>query len=142
MGAAPSPALHAPLSTTPAAATTAPTPHDAAATHVVGCNFHGGTPFFPPEQMEDNMPAVPMTRLPRIRAACRLLPLMLGLALPLTACTHGKFWEDFCISCAGEAHADAGAPATDTTGGRKGGPGASAQAAPSQGPAATGTSHM
>lgn len=66
--------------------------------------------FFP-EQMEDNVPAVPMTtRLPRIGAICRLLALIMGLALPLAACSHGRIGEDFCISCAGENHAEAGAP--------------------------------
>ncbi|MBE7728799.1 hypothetical protein F1542_03290 [Komagataeibacter sp. FXV3] len=92
--------------------------------------------------MEDNVPAVPMTRLPRIRTARRLLPLMLGLALPLTACAHGRIGEDFCISCANEQQAQSGTPATNTAASQPAGPGASAQAAGPRAPAATGPQHM
>ncbi|WP_244191973.1 hypothetical protein [Komagataeibacter swingsii] len=92
------------------------------------------------EQMEDNVPAAPMTtRLPRIGAICRLLPLIIGLALPLAACSHGRIGEDFCISCAGENHAEAGTPGAEATGS----PGASPRrAAGGQGPAASGTPRM
>ncbi|GCE82453.1 hypothetical protein [Komagataeibacter diospyri] len=85
------------------------------------------------------MPAVPMNHLPRIRATRRLLPLMLGFALPLAGCSHGKIGEDFCISCAGENHAEAGAPGANATGSHGiSGP----RSADSQGPAAPGTPRM